>query len=154
MDEVLATLGSIWNMIVQFLGEFLDLTWFGPFVFCAVFAVILNPRGPSQANNLIWSVIFATPMVLFLALMLRLSPVDATIFALLTLAAGMVWIFMDTSWGRNKLGKIAAGVLVVISFGAVIGTAAASPGAGIMPGVLNQTWAAMMTLKDHLFGGV
>jgi len=137
--DLLSLIGGVWNMFMQFLSGFLDITYFLPVVLCLVVAAIFNPRGPTSANQLVVSFIFGSIGAFLLVLLLRGTLTDAIVLALIILTVGLIWLFIRS---EGWISKLVVGVLSILSIGAVITYSGASPGAGVLPQAVNTIVAS------------
>jgi len=145
--DLLSTLSGIWNVIMEFLGGFLDTNYFLPVVICFIIASAFNPHGPTKANQLTVSFIFGAIGAYLLVLLFRGTSTDASILALIVLAVGLVWLFTKS---EGWIGKIVIGILAILSIGAVITVSTSNPTGGLFPQAVSTIWTTAQSILDTL----
>lgn len=144
--DLLSALSGMWDVLTQFLGGFLDMEFFLPAVICLIVATLFNPSGPTGLNQLVVSFIFGAIGGYLFVLLVRGTPTDASILALIILTVGLIWLFTRTA---GWISKVVFGILSIMAIGAIITVSSSNPTGGILPQAVSTIWTTAQSIVDN-----
>jgi hypothetical protein len=125
-------LQSIFSGALNILSVFVNPTLFIVGAIVLLISAILNPRGPTRAEQLVASVITGTVGIYIMLQAFRVGELDARILALVILAVGLIWIAIVS---RKLLWRIVVGLAAIATIGTLYGM---SVGASVSSPVANS----------------
>ena len=131
--DFLAMIGGIVDGFMQFLSGFLDTGFFWPTLLALIVAAVANPKGPTNWESLLISLIAGTIGAFLFVKLIRGSDTDALLLAFIVLAVGLVWLFAVTN---GLLKKIITAVLFLASLTVLFSLSATAPPGTRISGVV------------------